>query len=102
MSESLSQAPNGHQPSVPAEIDSRPLPVPRDAASRSVAAGSRAFPVIAAGGGFLAGMVTLAVVRGLTRRVADLSPGRRRRRRGRRHEVVGSRSFLVDVHVLKR
>ena len=60
-------------------------------------------PAAAAAGGFLAGIVTFVLVRALRAR-----PGRfrlRRRRRGgveRALEIAASRSFLVDVHVVKR
>jgi hypothetical protein len=58
---------------------------------------------VVAAGGFLAGIATLVVARLLTRRqgrgvVARALP---RRKRGGL-EVAGSRSFLVDVHVLRR
>ena len=48
--------------------------------------------------GFAAGAVTAAVVRGLTKRHAVKAAGRRGGRGGL--PVVGSRSFLVDVHLL--
>jgi hypothetical protein len=56
-------------------------------------------PVLAAAGGFLAGVATFVLFR--------MRPSRRRalrlgRRRGRKVEVADSRSFLVDVHLLKR
>ena len=58
-------------------------------------------PVAAATGGFLAGVgaiVLMRVLRGGGRRALPF-----RRRRGRSAlEIAGSRSFLVDVHVLKR
>jgi hypothetical protein len=62
-------------------------------------------PVIATGG-FLAGIAALLFVRVLRRS----SQGRRRggfalrpsKRRQRSMEIAGSKSFLVDVHVLKR
>lgn len=59
-------------------------------------------PLAAATGGLLAGMATMVLVRLLR------SGGRRRgvlgsRRRGARAaEVAATRSFLVDVHFLKR
>ena len=62
-----------------------------------------AIPAAAAAGGFLAGLVTFVLVRGLRGR-----PGRRglfrRRKTGaeRALEIATSRSFLVDVHVVKR
>ena len=58
-------------------------------------------PVVAATGGFLAGVATFVLFRILRR-----GRGSRRlvqvRRRDRGVEIAGSRSFLVDVHVLKR
>jgi len=58
-------------------------------------------PVVAATGGFLAGVATFVLLRVLRR-----GRGSRRlvrvRRRDRGVEIAGSRSFLVDVHVLKR
>jgi len=63
-----------------------------------------AAPLVAATGGFLAGIVAFVLVRALRAR-----PRRglvlRRRRRGpaeRALEIAASRSFLVDVHVVKR
>ncbi len=53
---------------------------------------------IAAVGGVLAGAATVATVRA----VAKKSPGRRLQRRKRQPNVVASRSFLVDVHLLGR
>jgi hypothetical protein len=58
--------------------------------------------VVAATGGFLAGIasfVVLRVLRGRPQRVGGVSPGRRRRRK---LDVAGTRSFLVDVHMLRR
>jgi hypothetical protein len=77
-----------------------PVPLPRAGAlaSRPAAAGVLT--------GFLAGVAALALVRRVS---AGPAPGRglgrgrgrrRRRRRGRHGEVVATRSFLVDVHVL--
>lgn len=53
---------------------------------------------IAAVGGVLAGAATVATVRA----VAKKSPGRLLARRKRQPNVVASRSFLVDVHLLGR
>ena len=56
-------------------------------------------PAVAAAGGFLMGVVTWVAVRVLRgdRRRAALA-----RRRGRKSvEVAATRSFLVDVHLLK-
>jgi hypothetical protein len=62
-------------------------------------------PAIAATGGFLAGIATLILVRVLRRSAHRPRRGigiRRSKRGDRALEVAGSRSFLVDVHILKR
>jgi hypothetical protein len=55
-------------------------------------------PVIAAAGGFLAGVATFVLFR--------MRPSRRKlrvgSRRGKKIEIAESRSFLVDIHLLKR
>jgi hypothetical protein len=55
-------------------------------------------PVVAATGGMVAGVATMVLVR-LLRRGSTRS---RRRRAGRPAEVAVTRSFLVDVHLLRR
>lgn len=59
-------------------------------------------PVAAAAGGFLVGVATFVLVRVLRRpeRARQIRLGRRRRREAR--EIAASRSFLVDIHLLKR
>jgi hypothetical protein len=58
-------------------------------------------PVLAAAGGFLVGVATWVLVRVIRR--DRRTPAATRGRRGRRGvEVAGTRSFLVDVHLLKR
>lgn len=59
-----------------------------------------AAPVIAAAGGFLVGVATFVIVRVLRRREPARLARRRARRRGQ--DVMASRSFLVDVHLLRR
>jgi hypothetical protein len=58
--------------------------------------------IVAGGFGFLAGVAAWMLVRILRRprRATTVRALRRRRERG--IEVVGTRSFLVDVHLLKR
>jgi hypothetical protein len=57
---------------------------------------------LAAAGGFLAGAATLVTLR-VARRSRLVPGGRRRARRElQRRKVVGTRSFLVDVHLLGR
>jgi hypothetical protein len=61
---------------------------------------------VAATGGFLAGIATLVLVRLLRRSASRQRRGgvalRRSKRGDRSLEIAGSRSFLVDVHMLKR
>ena len=61
-------------------------------------------PVIAAAGGAVVGAlayVLLRIIRRPARRAAGIRIGKGRGRRGAL-EITGSRSFLVDVHMLKR
>lgn len=57
---------------------------------------------LAAAGGVLAGAATVAAVRVVTGAASKVRPGRRLPRRRERQNVVASRSFLVDVHLLGR
>jgi hypothetical protein len=63
-----------------------------------------AIPAVAAAGGFLAGLVTFVLVRALRARPRRGMLRRRRRQNPaeRALEIAASRSFLVDVHVVKR
>ena len=83
----------------------RPLPSSYEAASGSALPALRPevrTAAIAAAGGVLAGAATVAAVRAVSsaaaRSRAPRLPGRRRERQN----VVASRSFLVDVHLLGR
>lgn len=57
---------------------------------------------IAAAGGVLAGAATVAAVRAVSGAASKARPSRRLGRRRERQNVVASRSFLVDVHLLGR
>lgn len=57
--------------------------------------------VMAAAGGVLAGAATVAAVRAVSAVASRKRPPRRLARR-ERSNVVASRSFLVDVHLLGR
>jgi hypothetical protein len=57
---------------------------------------------IAAAGGALAGVATVAAVRAVSSSGTRKRPSRRLGRRGERQNVVASRSFLIDVHLLGR
>jgi hypothetical protein len=60
-------------------------------------------PVIAAAGGFMVGMATWVLVRLIRRdRRTPVAIRGRKRRQQRGVEVATTRSFLVDVHLLKR
>ena len=79
----------------------RPLPEPARRSEVDIWRGEVRTAAIAAAGGIVAGAATVAAVR------AVRGPERQSRkgiiRRGRRSQnVVASRSFLVDVHVLGR
>ena len=77
------------------------LPVP--AANREIQQRPEAVlaaPMVAATGGVVAGLATMLLVRGLRHRPKRVRVGGRRRGKGL--EVTATRSFLVDVHMLKR
>jgi hypothetical protein len=85
------------------EADVRPLPVLAEPRAvdrpREV---SLPAAVAAATGGFLLGVVSFVLVKLLRRpRAAASVRLGRRRGRGKRVEVATSRSFLVDIHLLK-
>ncbi|GAC1323753.1 MAG: hypothetical protein NVSMB25_20460 [Thermoleophilaceae bacterium] len=80
--------------------DERPLPVLAPAQARVIERPQQmplSAPAMAAAGGFLAGLTTFILAR-MVRSGTRWLPLRRRRAL----DIAGSRSFLVDVHVLKR
>ncbi len=102
------------EPDEPTELDAelvpeaRPLPATVDARSAQLGnlppAGLPA-TVAAATGGFVLGVAAFMLMKLLRRPAAARSLTRRRRKLlagGRGTDVVETRSFLVDVHVLKR
>jgi hypothetical protein len=92
-------------PSSSGAAEVRFLPVPAEAPEARAVERSREAslpaPLAAATGGMLVGMLTVMLV-GLLRRSVPRRALVRRRRRQRSLEVVATRSFLVDVHMLKR
>jgi hypothetical protein len=98
---------NGADPQL--EADDRDLPVVQGEVrtiERPSSESAIPAPAVAATGGFLAGIATLVLVRLLRRSASRQRRGgvaiRRSKRGDRSLEIAGSRSFLVDVHVLKR
>lgn len=96
--------PHAPEPDAAGEQRHLPVLVPEAAATKPAgrAPGALTRPLAAATGGVLAGMATmvlLRLLRGGGRRGGVL---RVRRRGGRATEVAATRSFLVDVHFLKR
>jgi hypothetical protein len=83
-------------------LEVRVLPQRYEASSASpVLRGEVRTAAIAAAGGVLAGAATVAAVRAVGA-VSSRRAKRPSRRRSRRDNVVASRSFLVDVHLLGR
>ncbi len=80
----------------------RPLPEKRSSGSEvDVWRGEVRTAAIAAAGGIVAGAATVAAVRAISRPEKQSRKGIIRRGR-KSQNVVASRSFLVDVHVLGR
>ena len=81
----------------------RPLPQPYEQADAMVVRGDVRTAAIAAAGGVLAGAATVAAVRAVSAAGTRRRGSRRvARRQERAVNVVASRSFLVDVHLLGR
>jgi hypothetical protein len=83
----------------------RPLPTSYEASSGSslpVLRPEVRTAAIAAAGGVIAGAATVAAVRAVSHAAARTRPSRFPGRRRDRQNVVASRSFLVDVHLLGR
>jgi hypothetical protein len=86
-------------------MELEPIPVrviPREPADSLALRGEARTAVIAAAGGVLAGAATVAAVRAVGAVASRGGSRRRPRRRERPANVVASRSFLVDVHLLGR
>lgn len=79
----------------------RTLPRPYEEPALPVLRSEVRTAAIAAAGGVLAGAATVAAVRAVSAVGSRSRTSRSGRRRGRAN-VVASRSFLIDVHVLGR
>jgi len=98
----MSDASKKPEPELPGEVRHLPVQLPERAPPAERKPAAIATPLVAATGGLLAGIATMVLVRLLRR-----GPQRRlviggRGRRGRAPEIAATRSFLVDVHMLKR
>lgn len=101
---------HGQPPEHDEDVSYLPVPVAQMAVEAPAArpielAQAAASPAtVAAAGGFLVGLATIVLARVLSRGQGRRSlPRVLPRRRGRGAiEVAGSRSFLVDVHMLRR
>lgn len=87
--------------------EARPLTVRPDEPDSEIVVAQRATlpaTVAAAGGGFVLGVAAFMLMRVLRRPEAARSVAKRRKRllAKRGEDIVASRSFLVDVHLLKR
>ncbi len=82
--------------------DARPLPQPRPAGEVSALRDEARTVAIAAAGGIVAGAASVAVVKAVSRVGAPQKRSRKSllRRGDKPSEVIASRSFLVDVHLL--
>lgn len=86
-----------------AELEVVPVRVlPREEAAALAVRNEAKTAVIAAAGGVLAGAATVAAVRAVGAVTSRKRGPRRLPRRERPNNVVASRSFLVDVHLLGR
>ncbi len=87
----------------PAEAEPvRALPLPYEEPASPVLSTEVRSAALAAAGGVLAGAATVAAVRAVSAVGSKSRSPRRLGRRRDRREVVASRSFLVDVHLLGR
>jgi hypothetical protein len=90
------------EPRDAAPVRALPLPLPYGEPTLPVLRGKVRSAAIAAAGGVLAGAATVAAVRAVSAVGSKTRSPRRLGRRRDRANVVASRSFLVDVHLLGR
>jgi hypothetical protein len=87
------------------KMELEPIPVrvlPRETSSELAIRSEAKTAAIAAAGGVLAGAATVAAVRAVGAVAGRKRTPRRLARRERPANVLASRSFLVDVHLLGR
>jgi hypothetical protein len=106
MAEEVLDSDATEEPALDGEVvgDERPLPQKARTGAIEASRGEMKTAAMAAAGGIVAGVATVAVAkaaRGVSTRRA-VSKAMRRRRKVRPADIVASRSFLIDVHVLDR
>jgi hypothetical protein len=83
-------------------VAARPLPATTGGGEVSFLRDEARTVAIAAAGGVVAGAATVAVVKAASRAAAPKRSRRGLLRRQKQNEIIASRSFLVDVHLLGR
>jgi hypothetical protein len=95
--EAIAEETDGEEPSP------TPLPAEQTPGEVSILRDEAKTVAIAAAGGVVAGAATVAVVKAASRVATPRQRSRRRLlRRSKQNEIIASRSFLVDVHLLGR
>lgn len=84
---------------LPVLAEDAPAPARSDSGGELAVVGNRQVAALAASG-FVVGAATMALAH--RRKASKLTAAKRRTKRGPFGEVVGSNSFLVDVHLLRR
>ena len=83
-------------------VPASPLPATTSGGDVSVLRDEARTVAIAAAGGVVAGAATVAVVKAASRAASPKRSKRGLLRRQKQNEIIASRSFLVDVHLLGR
>jgi hypothetical protein len=102
MAEEVLEATAVEEDSGEAVATARPLPATSGPGEVSLLRGEARTVAIAAAGGVVAGAATVAVVKAASRAATPKRSCRGLRRRPKQNEIIASRSFLVDVHLLGR
>ena len=102
MAEEVLEAEAVLEDSADGEAADRPLPAERRDADLAAFRAEARTVAIAAAGGVVAGAATVAVVKAVSHAAAPKRSRRGLLRREKDRDVIASRSFLVDVHLLGR
>ena len=106
MTEELLEAEAIEEPALEGEVlpddGARPLPEPARATEIEALRDEMKTAALAAAGGIVAGVATVAVAKAARGAGTRRTVSRAMRRNKRPQNVIASRSFLIDVHVLGR